>query len=69
MADIRDLRKLSDQELRNQLEDLKEALFNMRFQKAFGQLEDPQLIRATRHDVARVLTVLRERELAQQKEG
>ncbi|MBE2183003.1 MAG: 50S ribosomal protein L29 [Anaerolineae bacterium] len=65
--DIREIRGLSDEKLRDQLEDLKEALFNLRFQKAFGQLEDPNAIRRARKDVARVETVLRERQT--QKEG
>ncbi|KXK12488.1 MAG: 50S ribosomal protein L29 [Chloroflexi bacterium OLB15] len=65
--DIREIRGLSDEKLLDQLEDLKEALFNLRFQKAFGQLEDPNAIRRARKDVARVQTVLRERQA--QKEG
>ena len=65
--DIREIRGLSDEKLLDQLEDLKEALFNLRFQKAFGQLEDPNAIRRARRDVARVQTVLHERQA--QKEG
>lgn len=65
--DIRDIRALSDEKLLDQLEDLKESLFNLRFQKAFGQLEDPNAIPRARRDVARVLTVMRERKA--QKEG
>jgi large subunit ribosomal protein L29 len=67
--DVRDIRKLSDEKLLDQLEDLKEALFNLRFQKAFGQLEDSNSLRRARRDVARVLTVVRERQLEAQKEG
>lgn len=67
--DIREIRKLSDEKLLNQLEDLKEALFNLRFQKAFGQLEDDNSIGRAKRDVARVLTVIRERQLQAQKEG
>ncbi|HLU10421.1 MAG TPA: 50S ribosomal protein L29 [Oceanobacillus sp.] len=67
--DVRDIRKLSDEKLYDQLEDSKEALFNLRFQKAFGQLEDSNAIRRARRDVARVLTVIRERQLQAQKEG
>jgi large subunit ribosomal protein L29 len=66
---VDDLRKLSDDKLRDQLEDLKESLFNLRFQKAFGQLEDQYAIGRTKRDVARVLMIMRERELAAQKEG
>jgi large subunit ribosomal protein L29 len=67
--DVRDIRKLSDEKLYDQLEDLKEALFNLRFQKAFGQLEDSNALRRAKRDVARVLTVIRERELQAQKDG
>ena len=51
-----ELRKLSTQEL-------KEELFNLRFQLATGQLENPQRIRECKKDVARVKTLLCEREL------
>ena len=67
--DVRDIRKLNDEKLYDQLEDLKEALFNLRFQKAFGQLEDSNSIRRAKRDVARVLTVIRERQLQVQEEG
>jgi large subunit ribosomal protein L29 len=67
--DIRDIRKLSDEKLLDQLEDLKEALFNLRFQKAFGQLEDSNSVRRAKRDVARVLTVIRERQQQAQKES
>jgi large subunit ribosomal protein L29 len=67
--DVRDIRKLSDEKLFDQLEDLKEALFNLRFQKAFGQLEDSNSIRRAKRDVARVLTVIRERQLEAQEES
>ena len=60
---------MTEEEILNALEDQKEALFNLRFQKAFGQLEDQYAIRRTRKDVARVLMIMRERELAAQKEG
>jgi large subunit ribosomal protein L29 len=64
---IADIRALSDEKLLDQLEDLKESLFNLRFQKAFGQLEDPNAIPRARRDVARVLTVMSERKA--EKEG
>jgi large subunit ribosomal protein L29 len=67
--DVRDIRKLSDEKLYDQLEDLKEALFNLRFQEAFGQLEDSNSIRRAKRDVARVLTIIRERQLQVQEEG
>mgnify|MGYP001105359288 CR=1 FL=1 len=69
--DIREIRKLSDEKLLDSLEDQKEALFNLRFQEASGQLEDANALRRTRRDIARIKTVMRERQLAleAQKEG
>jgi large subunit ribosomal protein L29 len=58
-----ELRDLPDDELLEQLETLKEELFNLRFQAATGQLDNPMRIKQVRHDSARVLTVLRERHL------
>jgi len=66
---IREIRELSDEQLLDALEDQKEALFNLRFQKAFNQLEDQTAIRRTRRDIARILTVIREREIARQQKG
>jgi large subunit ribosomal protein L29 len=69
--DIREIRQLSDEKLLDSLEDQKEALFNLRFQEASGQLEDANALRRTRRDIARIKTVMRERQLAleAQKEG
>ncbi|MFA0815814.1 MAG: 50S ribosomal protein L29 [Anaerofustis sp.] len=58
-----DLRAKSTQELTNELTSLKEELFNLRFQHATGQLENPLRIREVKKDYARIKTVLREREL------
>lgn len=66
--DVKDLRKLPDEKLLDDLEDQREALFNLRFQKGFGQLEDPNALRRTKRDIARILTVIRERQIAA-KEG
>jgi large subunit ribosomal protein L29 len=63
------IRELTDEELLNALEDQKEALFNLRFQKASGQLEDTNAPRRAQRDIARLRTVLRERELAAQVAG
>ena len=46
--DVRELRQLPDDRLMNELEDLKESMFNLRFQKSFGQLEDPNALRRAR---------------------
>jgi large subunit ribosomal protein L29 len=63
-----ELRELPDDELLAQLEGLKEELFNLRFQVATGQLDNPMRIKQVRHDAARVLTVLRERHLEEEIE-
>ncbi len=54
---------MSDQELSQQLKDFKAELFNLRFQQATGQLQNPIMLRDTRHNIARVKTIIREREL------
>ncbi len=61
--DAFDFRQMNDEQLLNELEDMKESMFNLRFQKAFGQLEDPNALRRTKRDIARIHTVLRERQL------
>jgi large subunit ribosomal protein L29 len=58
-----ELRELTVEELNGKLNDLKEEFFNLRFQKATGQLGNPLSIREIKKDIARVKTVLREREL------
>jgi len=59
----KDIRKLSANELEAKLGELKEELFNLRFQLATGQLDNPMRISAVRKDIARVKTIMREREL------
>lgn len=61
---IRELREKTDEELLDEIEDLKEALFKLRLQKSSGQLENENVLKATRHDIARCRTLLRERQLA-----
>ncbi len=63
-----ELRELPDEELLSRLEASKEELFNLRFQLATGQLDNPMRIKQVRHDVARILTLLRERELLAEDE-
>ncbi|MFZ0324457.1 MAG: 50S ribosomal protein L29 [Actinomycetes bacterium] len=58
-----DMRGLEDDELVAKLHEAKEELFNLRFQAATGQLESHGRLRAVRKDIARIYTVLREREL------
>jgi large subunit ribosomal protein L29 len=58
-----ELRDISVEELKNKVEDLRGELFNLKFQLATGQIENPMRIRLVRRDIARVLTVLREKTL------
>ena len=57
-----DIRERSDDELRKALSDLEEQLFKLRFQKSTGQIENPIKIREVRKDIARVKTVINERQ-------
>ena len=57
-----EIRELSVAELNQKLTDLKAELFNLRFQHAINQLENPMRIKAVKKDIARVKTVLRARE-------
>jgi large subunit ribosomal protein L29 len=59
-----ELRELSDAELDEKLSEYKKELFNLRFQLVTGQLDNVRLLKQTRKDIARVLTVQRERALA-----
>ena len=63
MNKIQEIRDLPDDGLVERLESLKEELFNLRFQLATGQLDNPMRIKDVRHEVARILTVLRERHI------
>ncbi len=56
-----ELREMTDVELNKQLKDLKAELFNLRFQHAINQLENPIRIEAVKKDIARVMTVLAEK--------
>jgi large subunit ribosomal protein L29 len=67
MNKIQEIRDLPDDGLIERLESLKEELFNLRFQLATGQLDNPMRIKDVRHEVARILTVLREREDEEQE--
>jgi large subunit ribosomal protein L29 len=58
-----DIRELSEEEIRERIAEAKEELFRLRFRSATQQLENPVLIRGLRRDVARLNTILREREM------
>jgi large subunit ribosomal protein L29 len=65
MADHRaqELRETGDEELLSALREAKEELFNLRFQVATGQLDNNRRLQVVRRDIARIYTVMREREL------
>ncbi|OLT11458.1 50S ribosomal protein L29 [Pseudonocardia sp. CNS-139] len=58
-----ELRELTDEELVLRVREAKEELFNLRFQMATGQLDNNRRLRTVRHDIARIYTIMREREL------
>ena len=60
---VNEIRDLSADEQGDKLKSLKEELFNLRFQHATGQLENPMRIREVKRSIAQIKTVLREREL------
>ena len=61
----KEIRELSTEEQQTKLKDLKEELFNLRFQLAINQLENPTRIKSVKKDIARISTILREDELAE----
>lgn len=65
---VKEIRELSTEDINAKLKETKEELFNLRFQQATGNLEKPSRIRDLRHTVARLKTVLKERETIE-KEG
>jgi large subunit ribosomal protein L29 len=56
------MREMSAEDIRERLRELREELFNMRFRNAMKQLDNPLKIRESRREMARLLTVLREKE-------
>jgi large subunit ribosomal protein L29 len=62
-SDAAQLRELTEEELVLRLKECKAELFNLRFQMATGQLDNNRRLRTVRHDIARIYTVMREREL------
>jgi len=60
---INEIRDLSAQEIVDKIQDLKEELFNLRFQNAMNQLDTPMRIAAVKKDIAKLKTVLKEQEL------
>ncbi len=60
---VSEIRELSQEERLHKLDDLREEMFNLRFQHEIGQLENPKKIMQTKADIARIKTVTREFEL------
>ena len=63
MATARELRDIDDVELETRLAEAKQELFNLRFQIVTGQLDNSARLKTVRRDIARILTVLREKEI------
>lgn len=62
--ELKKIREMSEAELNSELVRMKKDLFNLRFQHVTGQLENPIKMRETKKDIARVKTIIREKELA-----
>ena len=62
--ELKKIREMSEAELNSELVRMKKDLFNLRFQHVTGQLENPTKMRETKRDIARVKTIIREKELA-----
>ena len=62
-----EIRELSSEEMLTKLADLKQELFNLRFQHASGQLENPGRLRQTRKDIARVKTIIRQTQVNEEE--
>jgi large subunit ribosomal protein L29 len=69
MPDVQALRALQDDELVSELRNAKDELFKLRFQVATGQLDNNRRLQLVRKDIARIYTVMRERELAVLAQG
>jgi large subunit ribosomal protein L29 len=63
MATAAELREADEIELETRLAEAKQELFNLRFQIVTGQLDNSARLRTVKHDIARILTVLREKEI------
>ncbi|MDU2110033.1 MAG: 50S ribosomal protein L29 [Peptoniphilus rhinitidis] len=64
-----EIRRMSSEDLNNKVNELKNELFNLRFRLATGQLDNPSSIKNVKRDIARVKTIIRERELEVGKEA
>ena len=64
---VKELRDMTNEELNSKLKSLKQELFNLRFSNATGQLNNPMQITTCKKDIARIKTILTERELGKKK--
>ena len=64
-----EIRKMSSEDINNKVNELKNELFNLRFRLATGQLDNPSTIKNVKREIARVKTIIRERELEVGKEA
>ena len=62
-SEIQKIREMSEAELEKRLQDLKEELFNLRFQHAINQLDNPMRLKAVKKEIAIVKTIIRENEI------
>ena len=67
MSTAAELREMADDELLEQLDENREELFNLRFQVVTGQLDNPRRIGEVKREIARILTVQRERSIAAER--
>jgi len=65
---VSEIRDLSNDERQQKLSDLKEEIFNLRFQHEIGQLENPQVIKKTKRTIARLKTITKETAIQDKKE-
>ncbi|MCQ2404956.1 MAG: 50S ribosomal protein L29 [Clostridia bacterium] len=68
-SELEKIRELSAVEMENKLDDLKKELFNLRFQHAINQLDNPARMKAVKKEIAIIKTVMRENELRESAEG
>lgn len=66
MMKAEEIRDMTGDDIRGRIEELREEQFRLRFRSATMQLENPQLTKTIRRDIARLMTILHERELAEQ---
>jgi large subunit ribosomal protein L29 len=69
MNKAKQFHEMNDEELNAKVVSLKNELFNLRFQQTVGQLKNPLMLRTVKKDIARALTVIRERQIAAKKGG